>query len=102
MLVIDHDIDGVVLELGKLEDIKLALPHLTMPSLTLSNVKPHFHMLKKHVNWSESSPEAQRACHNIYSMCLGRLNNGWFLNATLVPADLTTTHYLLLEKAVAI
>ena len=83
----DMDIDGVVVELNKLDCLKAGLHWLFMPKRVLTGHANHWPMLKKHIPLTQMPGKIITEWSHVHGSTLGYVDGGFRLNFTLVPSD---------------
>lgn len=101
LLQTKYDVDGVVVELGRLEGVKAQIPFITLPLASPKNIKPHYHMLKKHINLTEGSSGTRDALKHIHGCCLAHTAGGYFVNIIVVPRDLKAVNHAAFTSNIA-
>ncbi|CAJ1059928.1 hypothetical protein ROHU_001960 [Xyrichtys novacula] len=94
LLDTSYDMDRVVVELKDVGGLKLYLPLLTLPPPSPQTLRPHFHLLKKHVSLAGKGTHWVTALQQAHGVCMGMLSGGYYLNLTLMPKEESSSHHL--------
>lgn len=101
LLSFKYDVDGVVVELSRLEGVKAHIPFITLPPPGPKTIKPHFNMLKKHVDLRQCSSGTREALKHVHGCCLAQTAGGYFLNVSVVPRDMKAVNHAGFTEVVA-